>query len=447
MMPKFFSFTLLIILISSSSCFGINPQNVHPSSKHFHDIHSESPTVALKSSVLINQHKEKFLNFNQFNHVTVHGARRSRHTTINVDNFGAKADGQTDDSQAFRNAWDMACNSSKKSIFLVPKHKTYYIRRINFTGPCKSSMKVEIKGTIKAFSELYEDTERFWIKFQKLRNFEVRGGGTIDGNGEIWWKNSCKIKKSSAMTFENCMNLKVNNLHIQNSQQMHLIFEDCVNVKASNLKVTAPETSPNTDGIHVTKTQNIEITSSDIKTGDDCISIVNGSKNIRITNIVCGPGHGISIGSLGEDHSENYVSDVLVDGVMLSGTKNGVRIKTWQGGSGCARNIIFKNIEMDNVFNPIIIDQNYCDQDESCQEQKSAVQVMDVVYNNIRGTSASEVAIKLDCSDTVPCKRIVLDDVNLSRQGEGEVKANCSNIIGFDSLGTYVFPRCPNFSN
>lgn len=32
-----------------------------------------------------------------------------------------------------------------------------------------------------------------------------------------------------------------------------------------------------------------------------------------------------------------------------------------QGGSGNASNIKFQNIEMENVTNPIIIDQNYCD--------------------------------------------------------------------------------------
>lgn len=27
--------------------------------------------------------------------------------------------------------------------------------------------------------------------------------------------------------------------------------------------------------------------------GDDCISIVDGSKNLQATDITCGPGHGI----------------------------------------------------------------------------------------------------------------------------------------------------------
>lgn len=40
--------------------------------------------------------------------------------------------------------------------------------------------------------------------------------------------------------------------------------------------------------------------------------------------------HAYSIGSLGADNSENNVSNVLVDRARLSGTTNGVRIKTWQ---------------------------------------------------------------------------------------------------------------------
>ncbi|MBA0684239.1 hypothetical protein Goari_025834 [Gossypium aridum] len=47
-------------------------------------------------------------------------------------------------------------------------------------------------------------------------------------------------------------------------------------------------------------------------------------------DITCGPGHGISIGSLGSKSSKAYVSGVTVDGAKLSGTTNGVRIKTWQ---------------------------------------------------------------------------------------------------------------------
>ncbi|XP_022897559.1 polygalacturonase-like [Olea europaea var. sylvestris] len=118
-------------------------------------------------------------------------------------------------------------------------------------------------------------------------------------------------------------------LKIQNAQQIHVSFQKCKNVQASNLTISAPEGSPNTDGIHVSKSQNIEISSCTIGTGDDCISIVNGSQNVQATDITCGPGHGISIRSLGYRNSEAYVSGIVVNRAKLSGTKNGVRIKTW----------------------------------------------------------------------------------------------------------------------
>lgn len=38
----------------------------------------------------------------------------------------------------------------------------------------------------------------------------------------------------------------------------------------------------------------------------------------------------LSIGSLGDGKSEAHVSDVTVNGAKISGTMNGVRIKTYQ---------------------------------------------------------------------------------------------------------------------
>jgi polygalacturonase len=70
-----------------------------------------------------------------------------------------------------------------------------------------------------------------------------------------------------AITFYECQNLVVKNLKIQNAQQMHVSFEKSNGVQVSNLTVTSPEGSPNTDGIHVAGTQNIQITDSDIGTG------------------------------------------------------------------------------------------------------------------------------------------------------------------------------------
>lgn len=65
-------------------------------------------------------------------------------------------------------------------------------------------------------------------------------------------------------------------------------------------------------------------------TGDDCISIQTGCSGIFIHDVICGPGHGISIGSLGKDNTRACVSNVTVRDVKMHDTMNGVRIKTWQ---------------------------------------------------------------------------------------------------------------------
>ncbi|GLJ35550.1 hypothetical protein SUGI_0714850 [Cryptomeria japonica] len=95
------------------------------------------------------------------------------------------------------------------------------------------------------------------------------------------------------------------------------------------ITIQAPESSPNTDGIDTFQSTNIVIKDSTIGTGDDCVGIGDGSSNININDITCGPGHGISIGSLGRGNTKAYVHSIHVNGAKLTLTTNGLRIKTW----------------------------------------------------------------------------------------------------------------------
>ncbi|GMH04416.1 hypothetical protein Nepgr_006255 [Nepenthes gracilis] len=360
---------------------------------------------------------------------------------VNVDHFIVRSNGFYDHSKAFLEAWKVAC-SCENGVLVVPWNKKYRLKPIKFLGPCNSDTTVKIYGKIEASEDPldYQQDRTHWLRFENVQNLKVEGGGSIDGNGEVWWRNSCKVNKSRAVVFSECKNLRVDELRIANAQQMHLTFQECVDVVASNLMITAPERSPNTDGIHITGTKNIQIVSSVIQTGDDCISIVSGSTNVRATGITCGPGHGISIGSLGEGNSVAHVSNVIVNRAKFTGTENGVRIKTWQGGSGQAKDIVFQNIEMHRVNNPIIVDQYYCDRDTPCPEQKSAVKVSNVRYQNIKGTSSTKMAIKFDCSQSFPCQEIVLQNVNLAHEGGGAAAADCQHVKLMDK--GHVSPSC-----
>ncbi|XP_021906641.1 probable polygalacturonase At1g80170 isoform X2 [Carica papaya] len=293
---------------------------------------------------------------------------------ITIADFGAKGDGLTDDTQAFENAWKMACSCPARSILLVPAGFTSLVHPIDFAGPCRSKVTLQISGAIVSPKNPESWTglnPRKWLYFHGVNHLQVEGGGTINGRGQKWW--DCKVNKTSpyhraptvrasfccsiclfqywillslsngiamgfilltiilqAMTFHRCKNLKVHNLKLINSQQMHIAFTTCNQVKASHLEVIAPASSPNTDGIHISNSHNVKIKNSIVRTGDDCISIVSNSSKIQIRNIFCGPGHGISIGSLGESGSWVQVHDVKVDGAFLFNTDNGLRIKTWE---------------------------------------------------------------------------------------------------------------------
>ncbi|RZC20558.1 Polygalacturonase [Glycine soja] len=393
------SFT--IIIISFVACYS-TLQEDPPSSIIYID-HSPSIDDGRTFKNLIKQ-STNVLSLNRFD-------KRSSLKKLSVNDYGAKGNGDADDTEAFKKAWDVVC-SSGEAILVVPQ-ANYLLKPIRFSGPCEPNVEVQISGTLEASDDPsdYEDDRRHWLVFDNVKKLFVYGGGTIDGNGKIWWKNSCKRNKKrpckdapTALTFYNCEDLTVENLSIENAQQIHVSFQDSVNIKVSGLTVTAPEDSPNTDGIHVTNTQNIQISSSVIGTGDDCISIVHGSKDVEATDITCGPGHGISIGSLGSGKSKEFVSGIRVNRAKIFGTKNGVRIKTWQ------------------------------------LSRKSAIQIKNVLYQNITGTSASDIAVKFDCSDKFPCEEIVLQNIDLECEGGDDAEAMCNN-VELSYLGN-VRPRC-----
>lgn len=100
-----------------------------------------------------------------------------------------------------------------------------------------------------------------------------------------------------------------------NSKGFHIGIVNGGKITIQHVTIRAPADSPNTDGIHTQNTNKIKIINSNIGTEDDCISIGEGSTNINITGVNCGPGHGISIGSIGKHPSDKGV--LLYSGYIL----------------------------------------------------------------------------------------------------------------------------------
>ncbi|KAL4195220.1 hypothetical protein AMTRI_Chr05g63540 [Amborella trichopoda] len=366
-------------------------------------------------------------------------------TYFDVSSFGAVGDGKTDDTQAFFKAWDATCKSMSPSNLIVTGGKSFLLAPLTLEGPCHSTpITIQVFGSIVA----YPDTDSVWgghlnewIAIKLTNGLNIEGDGTIDGKGQLWWPKRCIENQFHALAFHNCDNLYVRGLHFVNPGQQHMKIEDSTYVYMEQLHMTAPGDSPNTDGIHIQGSQHVTIKNSTIATGDDCISIGDGTYDVNISQIACGPGHGISIGSLGQGGSTETVERIYVWDSYFTGTTNGARIKTWQGGSGFARDIAFQNLNFWNVENPVIIDQNYCPH-TTCQDKKSAVKISNVKFIGLYGTSEKPLAVTLDCSQTVPCTDIVLYNIELNTSNAYyKTTSYCSNVQG--TVGGICYPAVP----
>ncbi|XP_060196170.1 polygalacturonase QRT2-like isoform X1 [Lycium barbarum] len=365
--------------------------------------------------------------------------------SFNVLDYGAAADGITDDSQALLNAWNDACSSSAGSPeVIIPQNMIFFLSPVTLRGPCNSeNIYFVISGRLVASSTpsiwTGQDPSQ-WLAFRNVSGLIVDGSGAIDGQGQGWWDQSCRYHPEmegctklapTALKFIFCSHSSISNIYFANSAQTHILIERCNGFKVDNVMIQSPGNSPNTDGIHIQASQYVAITNSKISSGDDCISIGDYTSNVQIYNIQCGPGHGISIGSLGKGGNVAQVENIHVSNAFFYGTTNGARIKTWQVGRGYVRDVTFENLEFNSVKNPIIIDQNYCDVRGACKEMATGVQISNVVYQNIFGTSSTDIAINLNCSKSVPCTDITMQLIQLTSATPGrEVTAYCRNAYG-----------------
>ncbi|WCJ30232.1 Pectin lyase-like superfamily protein [Euphorbia peplus] len=366
---------------------------------------------------------------------------------FNVKDYGAVGDGATENYNAFLNAFKDLCeakNDNEEEIpTLIVPEGSYILKPLRFKGPCKSkAIHIKVIGNIVAPSgDKWPNCDTHcWIVFESVHGLTLDGSGSFDGQGSTWWVSQEIMKKCMrprALEFKDCNNLEICGITLINSPKAHMGLNTCSNVSISNIKISAPENSTNTDGIDIAGSDNINIFDSTIGTGDDCIAINGGCNSINVTKITCGPGHGISIGSLGDHGYQDKVEDVQVHNCTFIKTENGVRIKTWPGGSGYAKNIRFSEIILDECKNPIIIDQHYCN-GHRCSEKDVAVEVNGIIYSGVEGTSASKQAITLDC-DKIGCSNITMDHINLiSADPKKEIHSFCKNVNGTSTSTTPI---------
>ncbi|PKU72026.1 polygalacturonase-like [Dendrobium catenatum] len=231
----------------------------------------------------------------------------------NIADYGAKPDGSHDSASQLAIAWTKACSSIVPATLLIPPGK-FLVSQALLQGPCRNNkILIVIKGIIMAPSS-YTSNEQ-WIIFKRVNGLTI-SGGLLDGQGQALW--SCKNSNSkcpegaTSLSIAYSNNVWIDRVSSVNSEQFHITIYRSSHVKVTRAVITAPFDSPNTDGIHIEESSDVEVKECRIGTGDDCISMGPGDSNVWIENVRCGPGHGISIGSLGSSSNQDGVKNVRI---------------------------------------------------------------------------------------------------------------------------------------
>ncbi|KAJ8891345.1 hypothetical protein PR048_010861 [Dryococelus australis] len=201
----------------------------------------------------------------------------------------------------------------------------------------------------------------------------IYGKGTIDGQGGVklvgktqsWWDlaHVAQVKNEyqnnpTLILIEKSKEIILYSISVINAPNYHVIASLTNGFTAWGVTLNTPPSARNTDGIDPSGSQNVTITDCSITTGDDNVAIKasNGpSRHISVTNCHFGPGHGMSIGS-----DINYgVSDLTVTNLIQHDSLNGLQIKSDRSRGGLVTNVVYSDVCMHNVTNPIVLNTEY----------------------------------------------------------------------------------------
>ncbi len=320
--------------------------------------------------------------------------------TLNVRRFGARGDGETDDTPALQAA--ISCCPENGRVLLPPGN---YL-----SGPLflKSHMTLELKkGTTLS---MQTNRDRYPVLPGVIRSSDgkddlllgssegnpldcfasaltgigiedvrIIGEGIIDGQAQksLWWNNpkeKYRAYRGHLLYLVNCRNISVQGLTFRNSPSwnIHPIFSE--NLSFLDLRVEAPAASPNTDGFDPQSCRGIRLFGTRFSVGDDCVAIKAGKiylgqklhipcEDIEIAWCAMLDGHGgVTVGS----EMSGGVRHVRVHHCLMRGNDRGLRIKTRRGRGkyGVIDDIRFEDVRMEGVKVPLVVNCMYfCDPD------------------------------------------------------------------------------------
>jgi polygalacturonase len=193
-----------------------------------------------------------------------------------------------------------------------------------------------------------------------------RGGETLLGQNTSWWDlahlakiNDLKQNCTRILIVHESDNFILYRITLRNSPNFHVSIEKTNGFTAWDVKIDTPATARNTDGIDPSASTDVSILHSSIRTGDDDVAIkagkLGGSSHITVAHDHFYSGHGMSIGS----ETSGGVNAIRVFDLTIDGADNGIRIKSDPSRGGLVHDVVYEDICIRNVKNPIVLTPHY----------------------------------------------------------------------------------------